>query len=103
MREPRGEPGLRRRFRRLAALVVAALGALAVVAPAPAQAASGTWITMFSDPGDWIGGGTPRVFDSTNASISVGGTPGWIDARVSGGTSGDYYDFEFAAPSGEGL
>jgi hypothetical protein len=57
---------------------------------------------MLSD-GDWVGGGVQRRFDSTNASISIGGTAAYMSIGVAGGTAGDSYTLEFAAPPGKVL
>jgi hypothetical protein len=86
-------------MRRAFAAVLAAT-ALAVVLPAPASASDSSFATMFSDPGDWIGGGTQRLFRTGNASITLSGSPGYVEVYVSGGTSGDYYWMDFAAPPG---
>jgi hypothetical protein len=56
---------------------------------------------MFSD--HWVGGGGQRLFDSANVSISLSATAGYAEVGVSGGTSGDYYTLEFAAPPGQTL
>src|SRR5205823_3370780 len=98
------EGGARWRRRRWALIVGTILLVLGGgVVPSRAQAATRSSVTMFSDPGDWIGGGTSRLFDSGNASIQMSGTPAFIGIDVSGGTSGDYYTFEFAAPAGQQL
>jgi Tol biopolymer transport system component len=80
--------------------------ALAIIACAFAGSGAATGggstsqVVMFSDRGDYIGGGSQREFDSTNAEISVSGTTADLDVRASGGTAGDSYDFHFAAPPG---
>ena len=58
---------------------------------------------MFSDRGDYIGGGQPRLFDSDNAAISVSGSAAYLTVTVSGGTRGDSYRMDFAAPPGQAL
>lgn len=74
------------------------------VSTAPAQADTmRSSATMFSDSGDWIGGGQPRLFDSDNASIAVQGSAGYLTVSVSGGTRGDAYSMDFAAPPGQTL
>lgn len=50
-----------------------------------------------------IGGGQERLFHSGNASITVSGGPAYVTVSVAGGTSGDSYDFDFAAPPGQQL
>ncbi len=89
-------------LRKLVVAVVAA-SACALAGPAIAAAASTTFATMFSDPGDWIGGGTQRLFQPSNSAIGIGGTAGYLTVYVSGGTAGDSYDMDFAAPPGQVL
>lgn len=80
-----------------AAFVVALL-------PVGAQAdTSRSSVTMFSDAGDYIGGGQQRLFDSDTARVSVSGTATYLTVNVSGGTRGDSYAMDFAAPSGQAL
>jgi hypothetical protein len=69
----------------------------------PIQGGVGDYVTMFSQSGDWVGGGADRVYDSANASISLSGTQYDLNVRVSGGTYGDEFDLEFASPPGEAL
>jgi hypothetical protein len=78
---------------------------LAAAAAAPSFAHAGTpaSVVMLSDSGDWVGGGTHRVFHSRNAHITLSGGAGYVTVSVSGGTSGDYYDLDFAAPPGQQL
>ncbi|MDQ5807348.1 MAG: hypothetical protein M3320_01600, partial [Actinomycetota bacterium] len=57
--------------RRAVAVVVAMLG---VGSLAPATASAFSAVTMFSEPGDYIGGGVERIFHPANASISISGT-----------------------------
>jgi IPT/TIG domain len=59
------------------------------------------YVVMYSDTGDYIGGGTQREFDPGNASIAVGGSASYLTVSVDGGTSGDYYDLDFAAAPGD--
>jgi hypothetical protein len=56
---------------------------------------------MYSDTGDYIGGGTQREFDPGNASITVSGSTSSLEIGLDGGTSGDYYDMDFAAAPGD--
>jgi Fibronectin type III domain len=71
--------------------------------PAHTSAAtSASYVVMFSD-GDYIGGGTQRRFDPTNATISIGGSAAYVTVSAAGGTHGDSYGFEFAAPAGKVL
>jgi hypothetical protein len=83
-------------------MLVAALAAsaCALAAPAFAAAAPSNFVTMLSDPGDWVGGGGQRVFDPANSQMTVGGTAGYLTVNVSGGTAGDSYWMDFAAPPG---
>ena len=91
-----------RQVRRVALALLAML-AVAVAFPAQAGAASSSFVVMFSDPGDWIGGGGQRLFDAANARITLSGSAGYAEIGVSGGTAGDYYTLDFAAPSGQTL
>jgi len=93
-----GRTGLRK-------LVVAVLGAsaCALAGPAIASAAPTTFVTMLSDSGDYIGGGTQRLFQPSNSAISISGSAGYLTVFVSGGTAGDSYDMDFAAPPGQTL
>jgi hypothetical protein len=93
------------RTRVAARCVGAVVGLTALVAGAAPAGATGSpsYVVMYSDTGDYIGGGVQRVFDSANAAIAVSGSPGYLTVSVSGGTLGDYYDFDFAAPPGQVL
>ena len=54
---------------------VVAVIAVSLAGGGPAVAASSySYVVMFSDSGDYIGGGLPREFDSGNARIAVSGT-----------------------------
>src|ERR671931_136117 len=93
---------MRARLRRTL-IVVAAASTCALAGPAIASAAPTNFVTMFSDPGDWIGGGTQRLFQPSNSAISVGGDAGYLTVSVSGGTAGDSYYMDFAASPGHVL
>src|SRR5262249_58148413 len=54
----------------------------------PAAATKGIVVTMFSDPGDYIGAGLRQEFDKTNASFGGTVSTGGINPSVSRGTSG---------------
>jgi hypothetical protein len=82
----------------LAALAVFAGGGTTSAATGPAS-----YVVMFSDSGDFIGQGLQREYDSGNAQISLSGTTSELSVGVSGGTAGDFYTLEFAAPSGNVL
>ena len=72
----------------------------AAASPPPAAAAKGIVVTMFSDPGEYIGGGTPQEFDGTNASFSGTVSTGGINLSVSGGTSSSSWSFVIDPPPG---
>ena len=94
----------RRRAAPACALFVAAIAAVLLLAfPALASASPGTFVVMLSDGHDWIGGGEPRLFHPGNGSISITGNAGYLTVHVAGGTQGDSYAMEFAAPDGETL
>ena len=57
---------------------------------------------MFSD-GDWVGGGAQRLFTPRTGTVSLRGTASYLTVSVSGGTLGDSYTMDFAAPPGQGL
>lgn len=88
----------------VATVVILTLTALATV---PAGAAGGpvlrTFVTMFSDPGDYIGGGDARSFVPSDSSITLSGTASYLGVSVSGGTLGDSFGLTFAAPPGKAL
>lgn len=65
---------------------------------APAASSPHTVVTMFSDPGDFIGGGTPQEFDKTNASFSGTVSTAGINLSVTGGTSGLSWSFVIDPP-----
>src|SRR5262249_45186622 len=80
--------------------------------PAPWMTAAGddgisgtpaTAVTMFSDPGEFIGGGLDREFDGTNASIGIAGDAHELAVNVSGGTAAGAFGLLFAAPPGDAL
>jgi hypothetical protein len=72
----------------------------------PAHAASSVagFVTMYSDPNESIGIGKPRLFYSPgNAAISVWGDTSYLTVSMSGGTLGDSFMMNFAAPIGQTL
>src|SRR4051812_3730865 len=87
-------------MRRVAALAVVLV---ALAAPAGARAAGADAVTMFSDQGDYIGGGTHRLYTPLTSTISVSGSTGYITVSVSGGPHGDAFTLDFAAPPGQTL
>jgi hypothetical protein len=72
----------------------------ATASPPPAAATKGVVVTMYSDPGDYIGGGTQQEFDNTNASFSGTVSTAGINLSVSGGTSGLAWSFVIDPPPG---
>jgi hypothetical protein len=84
----------------LAALVVPTAVSLGGTASA-SVAAPLTTFTMFSDSGDYIGGGVSREFDSTNGSISGSATASDISMQANGGTSGSSFNITIAPPAGQ--
>src|SRR3954465_2488444 len=86
--------------RRLVLLVVALAAA---GFPGVARAGDGDTVVMFSDPGDYIGGGLARLFRAPGAAVTTQLMYGGVDVQVSGGPSGDYFDLTFAAPPGQAL
>ena len=84
----------------LALLALAFSGGAAAAPPPPATVSH---VTMFSDPGDYIGGGVPRFFVSGADSISVSGNASSVAVAVSGGPYGDSFTLTFAAPPGQTL
>jgi hypothetical protein len=81
----------------LAFVVLLVLGGGAATAT-PATVA---YVVMYSDTGDYIGAGTQREFDPGNASITVSGSASSLEIGLDGGTSGDYWDMDFAAAPGD--
>src|SRR5215831_4832875 len=75
--------------------------AAATSSPLSAAATKGIVVTMFSDPGDYIGGSSPQEFDKTNASFSGTVSTGGINLSASGGTSGLSWSFEIDPPPGK--
>jgi len=86
------------RTARALALAVVLLG----LGPGIAEAAALDHVTMYSD-GDYIGGGQQRFYTPGNGQITVGGSTGDLTVGVSGGSLGDAYSLEFAAPPGSAL
>ena len=83
---------------RQAAAFGLSLIALFFAAPAAAHAVNVTSVAMYSDAGDYIGGGQQKLFTPANSSITVGGNTGDLSVSVNGGPDGDWFTFEFAAP-----
>src|SRR4051812_12725356 len=91
------------RMGRMSGRILATAAVGLVLAPASAHAATATSVTMLSDAGDYIGGGVPRLFHPGNGQIVVSGSTEDLTVNVSGGTNGDSYTLEFAAPPGQQL
>src|SRR5256885_8311921 len=90
---------------RLASVALLAIVGALVLGGGAASATAGTvaYVVMYSDTGDWIGGGTQREFDPGNGSIAVSGSASYLTVSVDGGASGGYYDMDFPAPPRGGL
>jgi hypothetical protein len=84
---------------------VAAASILVVaLIPASAIAAGSSSAVMYSEPGDYIGLGIPRFYNTTNASFAITGNPNYLTVSVDTGVfGGDYFNFVFAAPDNEAL
>ena len=85
--------------RRLALAVVVAT---AVLGTAPAAHAV-DYVVAYSDAGDYIGGGLPRVWTTADSDVRLGGTAAYVSVSASGGPSGISLGFEFAAQPGHVL
>jgi hypothetical protein len=86
---------------RSALLLVAGLVALGLpllASPAAAASSVRSSVTMYSDPGDYIGGGRAQLFDSNNAQVTANGSRNRVFVGVSGGTAGTSFTLSFAAP-----
>lgn len=68
---------------------------------ATATPATVAYVIMYSDTGDWVGGGSQREFDPGNAAITVYGDASALTISLDGGTSGDYFYMDFAAQPGD--
>lgn len=80
-----------------------ALGAPGTARPAALSTSTVSVATMFSDGGDYIGGGVSRFFVNGPDSVTVSGTAAYLTVAVSGGPYGDGYSMDFAAPPGQKL
>src|SRR5918992_442224 len=89
---------MRARWMRVALGVVLA----SLAAAAPAGAASLDAVVMYSD-GDYVGQGETRIYHPGNGQIQVGGSTGYLTVGVSGGSLGDSFSMDFAAPPGQVL
>jgi hypothetical protein len=86
----------------LTTVLAVVAGLVLVNVSAQAQATfTGPWsITMVSEGGDYIGGGTERFFDDANAELHVAEGSGAVDLQISGGTYGESFSLTFQAASG---
>ena len=75
---------------------MAALATL-ICAPAGADAATVSSISMYSDPGDFVGQGAHRVYHAGNDASQHDGV---LTAGADGGTRGDSFSFRFRARTG---
>jgi hypothetical protein len=86
--------------RRIVTALVVAAAALAVGA---GSASAFSTVTMFSESGDWVGGGVERFYHPANAEITLSGTPAGVAVGVSGGNRGDAFSLTFAPPRDDEL
>lgn len=94
-------------------LVATAAALLALSVPAGASASTSafttgvtpiSYVTMFSEPGDWVGGAQQRFFTTTEGdSVAVAGTAASLSVNVIGGPLGDSFSLDFAAAPGQTL
>jgi hypothetical protein len=77
---------------------------MACVPATEAHGAAVTSLALYSDSGDFIGRGQPRVFTAENSTLVVRGDASDLEltARTTDGTN-QTWDFAFAAPRGESL
>jgi hypothetical protein len=84
---------------RRAALGVALCAALA----APAAAHGSSSAVLYSEQGDYIGGGQQRVFHDGNTTFQTSGDPSHLTIGLAGGLDDEIFWVEVAAPPGEQL
>lgn len=66
--------------------------------------ATGTVVTMFSDPGDWVGRGIAWEFDPSNSRVEGGGlSTSGISLQISGSAWPSVWSLEFAPAPGAAL
>jgi hypothetical protein len=89
----------------MSSILAMVAGLVIVNVSAHAQATfTGPWsLTMVSERGDWIGGGTERVFDDANATLYVAEGNWAVYLEASGGSYGESFDFTFQAGGGRVL
>lgn len=90
------------RERRSAPLWTAAVAALLVLMLAAPAAGAGppASVTVFSEPGDFVGGGTQRVYHSGKDTITAKGTPESLRVLVNPAAFIDSWLMDFAPPPG---
>jgi hypothetical protein len=90
------------RVPRLAPLVALLAGLMLLACAAQARAATGLGdvVTMFSERGEYVGAGLEQEFDDANGSVTMSGGDSTVEIKVSGGTAGNSYTMDFAAPPG---
>jgi hypothetical protein len=86
------------RFRLLLALMVAAL-ALPASAFAITPPATGTFLYLKSDEGDWVGRGQELLYTSENASFTLWYVNGYFEGHVNG-HDGNFWTVHMEAPDG---
>jgi hypothetical protein len=82
--------------------VLAIVGAWLLLPAGAASAASLDSVTIISD-GDFVGQGLERLYTPADADIAVSGTTGELTIMADGGTYGDSFRLDFAAPRGRTL
>lgn len=80
-----------------------ALAALALAAPSAASAAADASLAMVSDPGAFVGGGTPRFFNEKTADFRIQGDTGEVNVFVDADDGRRHVHLDFAAPPDENL
>ncbi|MFL5780810.1 MAG: hypothetical protein ACJ760_05830 [Thermoleophilaceae bacterium] len=79
------------------AIGAVAVIAVALLAPAAAEGAISS-LALFSDSGDFLGGGAQQLFTNRDSKFAIGGTPHQVEIDVQGGAYGTDYHLKFAAP-----
>jgi hypothetical protein len=81
-----------------------------LTAMAPAAAAGSSHedapasVVLFSEPGDYVGMGEHRVYHPGNSTMGAGWRDeGYLGISLEGGSSGDNFGLDFAAPKGQPL
>jgi hypothetical protein len=83
----------------LRGVLLTIVSALALALAAPAFAAPQTSVALFSDPGEFIGGGVHRFYHLGNASIFVSGGTGELSVEATqAATGGPSFNLRFAPP-----